>query len=188
MIGPVMHVQHGWLYSNNTKLWGTERETMSAFDGSTTMQSVVFGAESLVGRGKLFSDLLVTSDEAKVPLVGAEWTSILCSGLKGLCAAAAWRRCVGAAGLCFVFQVAAGCFITTRVAWKQRFSCLIPAGLFDSELLYRNSNRTQEGVSGWEAEIITAGLLNMHHENLWEESEIHKLQDKKSVFRNPRQL
>lgn len=66
---------------------------MSAFDGSTTMQSVVFdgfrGAESLVGRGKLFSDLLVTSDEAKVPLVGAEWTSILCSGLKGLRAAAA---------------------------------------------------------------------------------------------------
>lgn len=41
------------------------------------------------------------------------------------------------------------------------------------ELLHRNRNRTQEGVSGWEAEIITAELFNIHHENLWGYSEIH---------------
>lgn len=51
------------------------------------------------------------------------------------------------------------------------FSCLIPGGLFDSEPLYKNSNRTQEGVSGWEAEIITVVLFNMHHENLWWQSQ-----------------
>lgn len=48
-----------------------------------------------------------------------------------------------------------------------------PEGLFESELLYRNSCRTQEGVSGWEAEINTAGLFNMHHENLWGWSGFH---------------
>lgn len=129
-----------------------------------------------------FLNWFMNSEEAKVLHVGAEWMNILCSRIMGLkLVYCCWNIkvlcqycsvcCCGS--LPCLEAVSSQLLCGSLLHVEAVFSCLIPGGLFDSELLYRNSNRTQEGVSGWEAEIITGVLVNMHHENLWAESEIH---------------
>lgn len=108
-----------------------------------------------------FLNWFMNSEEAKVLHVGDEWMNIHCSrimdlrlvecccDIKVLCHSCNVYITTGVchvSSYCYLFYY--NCAFLVQLCVEAVFSCLIPGGLFDSEPLYRNSNRTQEGVSG----------------------------------------
>lgn len=99
--------------------------------------------------------------EAKKLHVGAEWTNEQHGGRKLARSAARWY-CSDSTS-----QQPPATAITWLGQWGQRGGgvCILKCCLTLSGR-HRNRKRTQEGVSGWAAEIIACELFNMHHENL----------------------